>query len=62
MVMVLTSMFNVSMAAGLFGGAFGGVCWADRVAAAARSVVQTNRRFMAMFFLRAERLLLLGWP
>jgi hypothetical protein len=60
MVMVLTSMFNVSVAPGLFGGAFGGVCWADRVAATMRRVVKTNRRFMAIFFLRAGHMLFVG--
>jgi hypothetical protein len=56
MVMVLPAMVAASVAGGLFGG----FCCADSVAATKRSPVQTKKRFMAMFFLRTERLLLLG--
>jgi hypothetical protein len=53
MVMALPAMVADSVAGGLFGGPG----WANTVAAAMRRPVQTKRLFMAMFLLRAERLL-----
>src|ERR1019366_469947 len=42
------------------GGVGGGVCWANRGAAAMKKPVQTKRRFMVIFLLCAETLLLVG--
>jgi hypothetical protein len=50
MVMVLPPMVPVSLAGGLAIG----FCWADKVATAMRRPIQTRRRFIKVFLLRAE--------
>jgi hypothetical protein len=53
MVMALPAMVAVTVAGGLFGGAFGtlggGAGWADRAATATNRLAQTKRRFMMVF-------------
>src|ERR1017187_10381664 len=51
---------GATAAGGVAGGVGGGVCWANRVAAAMKRPVQTKRRFMVIFLLWAETLLLVG--
>src|ERR1017187_1204857 len=51
---------GATAAGGVAGGVGGGGCWANRVAAAMKRPVQTKRRFMVIFLLWAETLLLVG--
>src|ERR1039458_3754128 len=51
---------GATVSGGVAGGVGGGVCWANRVAAVMKRPVQTKRRFMVIFLLWAETLLLVG--
>src|ERR1035437_2616424 len=53
-------LWGEGVGGGVGGGLGGGVCWANRVAAAMKRPVQTKRRFMVIFLLWAEALLLVG--
>src|ERR1039458_3398750 len=56
---VAGGLCGATVSGGVAGGVGGGVCWANRVAAMKRPV-QTKRRFMVIFLLWAETLLLVG--
>src|ERR1039457_593339 len=51
---------GATVSGGVAGGVGGGGCWANRVAAGMKRPVQTKRRFMGIFLLWAETLLLVG--
>src|ERR1035437_5587901 len=57
---VAGGLCGATVSGGVAGGVGGGVCWANRVAAAMKRPVQTKRRFMVIFLLWAETLLLVG--
>src|ERR1035437_4568401 len=57
---VAGGLCGATVSGGVAGGVGGGVCWANRVAAAMKRPVQTKRRFMVIFLLWAEALLLVG--
>src|ERR1019366_5137023 len=57
---VAGGLCGATVSGGVAGGMGGGVCWANRVAAAMKRPVQTKRRFMVIFLLWAETLLLVG--
>src|ERR1039457_7541299 len=57
---LLGGFCGATASGGVAGGVGGGVCWANRVAAAMKRPVQTKRRFMVIFLLCAETLLLVG--
>src|ERR1019366_107480 len=57
---VAGGLCGATVSGGFAGGVGGGVCWENRVVAAMKRPVQTKRRFMVIFLLWAETLLLVG--